>query len=88
MSNTAGPPTDAKVEAATVEPAATFASLSQTDHPITGVPSYYLHPCQTATRLSEMLAVQPEEEGEDALRLYLEAFIALHAATLQMRIGG
>jgi len=35
--------------------------VSQEEHPVTGMPSFFLHPCQTAARLEEMLQNEDEQ---------------------------
>ncbi len=45
------------------------AAISVGDHPRTGLPSYYLHPCNTAAALEGLLASnQGKEEGETERR--------------------
>lgn len=47
-------------------------ALSQGDHPIFGLPYFYLHPCETAS-LMEMLAVGSEVSLENYISAWLSA---------------
>ena len=59
--------------------AAAFPAVSQGDHPSTGRPSLYLHPCETAGVLASILA-PPTDTLE-----YMESFVMLCASALEMR---
>lgn len=50
-----------------------FAMLSQGDHPVLGIPCWYLHPCHTADVVGEILNETEIGEKEYAIR-YLEAW--------------
>ena len=41
----------------------TWDFLSHDEHPVTGVPSYFLHPCRTADRLELMLRGHPDKDS-------------------------
>lgn len=56
-----------------------FVPVSYGDHPRTGLPSFYLHPCQTGRILSDLL---PESYPS---HLYIEAFLNLCASAVEMR---
>ncbi|KAK0550743.1 hypothetical protein OC845_002518 [Tilletia horrida] len=48
---------------------ATFAPISTCDHPVTGLPVLYLHPCETATWLQTLLTPQvAQREARTALQ--------------------
>jgi len=38
---------------------ATTVLISQDEHPVYGVPYFFIHPCQTADRLSELVECNP-----------------------------
>jgi ubiquitin-like-conjugating enzyme ATG10 len=40
-------------------PASSFPLLSQGDHPTLGTPCWYLHPCETASAVRELLEEEP-----------------------------
>jgi ubiquitin-like-conjugating enzyme ATG10 len=45
---------------------AMFPLLSQGDHPTTGKPCWYLHPCETTAAVEELLKeIEDENESED-----------------------
>ncbi len=44
-------------------------ALSMTDHPITGMPAYFVHPCRTAEAMSSLIG--PEAEADAAKYLLL-----------------
>lgn len=56
-----------------------FAPISYGDHPRTGLPSFYLHPCQTAHILSDILPPSHPDH------LYIAAFLSLCASAVEMR---
>lgn len=49
--------------------------LSQEEHPLTGLPSYFLHPCQTH-RLLRLLLSTANGEGDDVLWMWLSLVLA------------
>lgn len=68
------------------EETASFLPLSQGEHPISGLSSFYLHPCETATwletiRKSNCRDLQPEAE----MAAYLETFVMLCSSAVEMR---
>ncbi|ETS65318.1 hypothetical protein PaG_00046 [Moesziomyces aphidis] len=52
--------------------------VSVGDHPRSGLPSFYLHPCNTSSALSSLLA--QDEEAQ-----YVASFVALCASAVHMR---
>ena len=38
--------------------------ISQEEHPVTGFPTYFLHPCQTSVRLSMLLGIESAKVAE------------------------
>lgn len=64
------------------------AAISVGDHPRTGLPSYYLHPCNTASALEGLLSSDPRtEDGKEEERgwTYMSTFISLCASAVEMR---
>lgn len=57
------------------------ALLSQGEHPLLGVSSWYLHPCKTA---SVMEAILPKEEEE--CHQYLKAWLALYGSFVGLNV--
>ncbi|KAG8824373.1 hypothetical protein FRC19_001939 [Serendipita sp. 401] len=45
--------------------AANFPLLSQGDHPVLGIPCFYLHPCETQKAVEELLSARQMESNED-----------------------
>ena len=43
-----------------------FSTMTQTEHPLLGIPCYHLHPCNTATMMSSVL--DSKMEGSDTLK--------------------
>lgn len=60
-----------------------FPPLSTADHPLTSLPSIFLHPCQTAAVVGEMV----QADGKGGYRAYLEAFMTVCASAVEMRAG-
>ncbi|CAO1634348.1 unnamed protein product [Sympodiomycopsis kandeliae] len=67
-----------------------FPPITLADHPVNGRPSMYLHPCQTAQIIGEMLQADADvttlDETEHAQR-YLQAFLTVCASAIEMRDG-
>lgn len=61
-----------------------FPPITIADHPANGHPSVYLHPCQTAQVIGEMLPHRDEGDPNFGRR-YLEAFLAICASAVEMR---
>ena len=57
------------------------AAISVGDHPRTGLPSYFLHPCHTNAALSLLLQRQQDEREAG----YMASFISLCASAVEMR---
>lgn len=55
--------------------------ISVADHPRTGLPSFYLHPCNTNDALTSLIHREGEGEGWE----YVAAFISLCASAVEMR---
>lgn len=69
--------------------AAYFPPVTLADHPTSGRPSMFLHPCQTAQVVGEMLEELDIAQGDGEFgRRYLEAFMAICASAIEMRNGG
>ncbi|PWN49613.1 hypothetical protein IE53DRAFT_388151 [Violaceomyces palustris] len=70
--------------------------ISQGEHPVTGRPSWFLHPCHTAELLSQILgAPNPDPELLPILESdrrkrpgseYIEAFMMMLSSDVQMRV--
>lgn len=60
---------------------------SVADHPRSGLPSFFLHPCNTSQALTALLAQNEDgmqgEIAEDAL--YIKAFVTLCSSAVEMR---
>lgn len=60
-----------KTTFALTEPGAAFPLLSQGDHPVTGVPSWYFHPCETPKSVQELLNEMKQDSwSEDEMLLH------------------
>ncbi|KAL1740517.1 hypothetical protein HDZ31DRAFT_47344 [Schizophyllum fasciatum] len=60
--------------------ASSFPLLSQGDHPVLGTPCWYLHPCETATALAEIMSEMAYDDGgsrDRRLQRTLEAWFML-----------
>lgn len=56
---------------AMTEPGAAFPLLSQGDHPVTGMPSWYFHPCETPKSVEELLNEMKQGDwAEDDMLLH------------------
>ncbi|KDN49605.1 hypothetical protein K437DRAFT_77245 [Tilletiaria anomala UBC 951] len=82
------------VEVSAAPDMAAFPQLSQGEHPVTGLPCFYLHPCETAARLQELEASHAfkqarPKDGTDRQtqheRQKLEAFITIVSGAIDMR---
>ncbi|GAA5925362.1 ATG3/ATG10 family protein [Sporobolomyces koalae] len=62
---------------------ATTPFISQSDHPATGRPSWFLHPCETSTIVDEVLSASPERHE----RLGLDAWAQSWVASWYMVVG-
>jgi ubiquitin-like-conjugating enzyme ATG10 len=60
----------------------TFAALSQGDHPVLGTPSWYLHPCEMAGILGEIL--EEKESGGDRGMTLVEAWMMVVGGTVNL----
>ena len=64
-------------------------AISVTDHPRSGIPVYYLHPCQTNDALNSLLEDRQEGkeegEGEEEGWKYIASFISLCSSAVEMR---
>ncbi|RUS17765.1 autophagocytosis associated protein [Endogone sp. FLAS-F59071] len=58
-------------------------SISQQDHPVLGVPYFYVHPCETAALMS---AVRPGEGGCVGEEGYLRAWLSLVGGAVGVRV--
>ncbi|CAE6419573.1 unnamed protein product [Rhizoctonia solani] len=60
---------------------AQFPLLSQGDHPITGVPHWYLHPCETSSAVKEILTqtldIPWDPSNPECLLRWLKAWLAV-----------
>ena len=60
--------------------------LSQEMHPVSGVPSFFLHPCQTATRMKELIHSSSSSSQKNNHHLYLWTCLSLLLPTLGFEI--
>lgn len=58
-------------------------SISQQDHPVLGVPYFYVHPCETAVLMN---AVRPGEGGNVGEEGYLRAWLSLVGGAVGVRV--
>lgn len=60
--------------------------ISQGDHPITGSPSFFLHPCETHNVLEEVLqaTIGLQRDQEDQAVVYLRAWLMLVHSLVDM----
>jgi ubiquitin-like-conjugating enzyme ATG10 len=59
-----------------------FPAISQGEHPSTGTPCFFLHPCETSTALSDILA--GEQSSSTPLRI-LECWFMIVGSVLDLR---
>jgi ubiquitin-like-conjugating enzyme ATG10 len=72
-----------------------FPLLTQGDHPVLGTPCWYLHPCETSTAISEILAEtigdtwddSSEENHSQCLVKWLEAWFLVVSSVLDLSEG-
>ncbi|TRM67976.1 hypothetical protein BD626DRAFT_480410 [Schizophyllum amplum] len=70
--------------------ASTFPLLSQGDHPILGTPCWYLHPCETATALREIVSELQCDDGdsrERCLTRTLKAWFMVLSSIVDLQQG-
>ncbi|KAH7100620.1 hypothetical protein BKA62DRAFT_658273 [Auriculariales sp. MPI-PUGE-AT-0066] len=58
-----------------------FPLLSQGDHPVLGVPCWYLHPCETQRAMDELL----KASASGTLSVWLQTWLALISTTIDLR---
>jgi ubiquitin-like-conjugating enzyme ATG10 len=60
---------------------AQFPLLSQGDHPITGAPHWYLHPCETSSAVKEILSqtldIPWDPSNSECLLRWFKAWLAV-----------
>jgi ubiquitin-like-conjugating enzyme ATG10 len=78
--------TDATSFALSLE-GSSFPLLSQGDHPTLGTPCWYLHPCQTAASVGEIMKeVESQEWTEDQRLLrWMEAWFMVLGSIVDLR---
>ncbi|KAL7337051.1 hypothetical protein BJY59DRAFT_655225, partial [Rhodotorula toruloides] len=61
--------------------------LSQSDHPLTTRPAWFLHPCETQNFVTEVLSARDEgeESEEEEGRRWLECWLAVVGAVVDLR---
>ncbi|KAL1709220.1 hypothetical protein EV121DRAFT_253348 [Schizophyllum commune] len=70
--------------------ASAFPLLSQGDHPVLGTPCWYIHPCETATALNEIMSEMRYDDGgsrERRLKRTLEAWFMLLSSIVNLQHG-
>ncbi|RDB22487.1 Ubiquitin-like-conjugating enzyme ATG10 [Hypsizygus marmoreus] len=69
-------------------PSSSFPLLSQGDHPILGTPSWYLHPCETATSVNEIMAELHRDDWSEEQRLvrWLETWFMIVGTAVNCRL--
>ena len=74
--------------------ASVWPAITQGEHPTTGRPCFFLHPCETAaflssilleSRLREGIKQAKGEEEEATLRQYMETWMMLVSDAIQLR---
>jgi ubiquitin-like-conjugating enzyme ATG10 len=70
------------------EDAAPVALLTQGDHPVLGVPCWYLHPCETSNAVVDILKEKEDgqwEDGEQGWTRWLEAWFVVLSTAVDLR---
>ena len=57
--------------------------ISQEEHPMTGVPSFFLHPCQTSMRMELLLSRQRQQRQRQRQQEYIPCHDAIHHPTTE-----
>ncbi|KAF8224822.1 hypothetical protein L208DRAFT_1309057, partial [Tricholoma matsutake] len=72
---------------ALTRPSSSFPLLSQGDHPTLGTPCWYLHPCQSADAVEEVMK-EVQQDGwveESRLVRWLEAWFMILGTTINFK---
>ncbi|EIN10704.1 hypothetical protein PUNSTDRAFT_65754, partial [Punctularia strigosozonata HHB-11173 SS5] len=72
---------------ALTRPSAPFPLLTQGDHPVRGFPAWYLHPCETAAAVNEIVGELNQDAVSDLDRdvRWLEAWFVLLGNVVDLR---
>ncbi|KAJ8086523.1 hypothetical protein PM082_005346 [Marasmius tenuissimus] len=72
---------------AVTQPNSLFPLLSQGEHPTLGTPCWYLHPCETAPAMEELLSEErADTTAEERLVRWLEVWFLVAGSVVDLRI--
>ena len=73
-----------KTDFALSPPDSTLPVLSQGDHPVLGTPSWYLHPCEMAGVIGEILEEKEKESGGERGMTLVETWMMIVGGTVNL----